>query len=183
MSGSGLIGVSEVKEKIIELRGQKILLDNDLAALYAVSSKRLIEQVKRNKERFPSDFMFQLTKEELEFLRSQYATSSWGGRRYLPYAFTRNGANMISAVLKSRIAIQRLIQIMRAFSAIEEIVSRSKQATTKSPNVLNKLSAHSKAIMHLFQKDKVKTKELTKVKKVINEMIELLQKIVIDSLK
>ena len=115
MKKRGLIGVTEIQAMIIELRGQRIILDKDIAALYGVSTKRLIEQVKRNIERFPSDFMFQLNEEEFEFLRSQIATSSWGGRRYLPYAFTRNGANMLSAALLFPIAVQRSIQIMRAF--------------------------------------------------------------------
>ncbi|MFH1575972.1 MAG: ORF6N domain-containing protein [Candidatus Margulisiibacteriota bacterium] len=182
MAKSTLVGVSEIQTMIIELRGHRVILDKDLAKLYSVPTKRLIEQVKRNQERFPSDFIFQLTDNEFEFLRSQFATSSWGGRRYLPYAFTRNGANMVCAILKSPIAIQRSIQIMRAFSVLEEVLSKKKRIVTRSPNVLNKLSTHSRAIMHLFQKDKVKTKEIGKIKKIIHEMIKLLQKMVVESL-
>ncbi|MBU0672582.1 MAG: ORF6N domain-containing protein, partial [Candidatus Margulisbacteria bacterium] len=85
MAKSTLVGVSEIQTMIIELRGHRVILDKDLAKLYSVPTKRLIEQVKRNQERFPSDFIFQLTDNEFEFLRSQFATSSWGGRRYLPY--------------------------------------------------------------------------------------------------
>jgi hypothetical protein len=143
-----------------------------------VTTKRLVEQVKRNFERFPSDFMFQLTEEEYEILRSQFATSSWGGRRYLPYCFTHNGANMLSAILKSPIAINRSIQIMRAFTVLEEIMGKKKQILSDSPTVMDKLSTHSRAIMHLFQKDKVKAKEIAKVKEIINEMIGLLQQMV-----
>jgi len=146
--------------------------------LYGVSTKRLLEQVKRNKERFPDDFMFQLTENEFAFLRSQIATSKRGGRRYLPYAFTRNGANMLSAILNSSIAVARSIQIMRAFSILEEIMSKKKIKVGKSPDVLARLSTHSRAIMHLFQKDNIKTKEITKVKGVVKEMIILLQKMV-----
>lgn len=81
--------------KIHIIRGQKVMLDEDLAELYEVQTKRLNEQVKRNKDRFPSDFMFQLTKEEFENLKSQFATSSWGGRRILPYTFTEHGVLML----------------------------------------------------------------------------------------
>jgi len=162
-----LIRVAEIQKKIIELRGLKIILDEDLARLYKVSTKRLIEQVKRNLDRFPSDFMFQLTEDEYVILRSQIATSSWGGRRYLPYVFTRNGANMVSAILKSSVAIQRSIQIMRAFSTLEEIMTKKKKLIFGSPEVLNRLYVHSRAIMRLFQKDKAKIKEIRKVKRII----------------
>ncbi|MBN1184616.1 MAG: ORF6N domain-containing protein [Bacteroidales bacterium] len=85
-----------VMSKIYLIRGQKVMLDNDLAGLYGVETKRLNEQVKRNIDRFPDDFMFQLTKEEFENLKSQIAISSWGGRRTLPYAFTEHGVLMLS---------------------------------------------------------------------------------------
>jgi hypothetical protein len=173
-----LVGVSKIQAMIIELRGQRVILDAHLAELYKVSTKRLVEQVKRNWERFPSDFMFQLTEEEFEFLRSQFATSSWGGRRYPPYVFTRNGANMLSAVLRSPMAIRRSLQIMRAFSALEEVMAKSKKIIAEYPDVLTKLSTQSRAIMHLFQKDKIQTKEVKKIKKIINEMIKLLQQMV-----
>jgi len=185
MSKLSLVGVSEIQGMIIELRGQRVILDTDLAVLYQVSTKRLMEQVKRNIKRFPSDFMFRLTKDEWAFLKSQIATSGRISKqkKKIPYVFTRNGANMVSAILKSPIAIQRSIQIMRAFTTMEEIMSKRKESPIKSPDVLNKLSTHSRAIMHLFQKDKIKTKEIGKVKDIIKEMIKLLQKIVIDSMK
>jgi hypothetical protein len=184
MSKLSLVGVSEIRSLIIELRGQKVILDSDLAMLYQVSTRRLMEQVKRNIKRFPSDFMFQLTKDEWAFLKSQIATSGRISeqKKKLPYVFSRNGANMVCTVLKSTIAVQRSIQIMRAFSALEEVMSKRKKVLTKSPDVLSKLSTHSRAIMHLFQKDKIKTKEIRKIKKIINEMIKLLQKMVFQSL-
>ncbi len=173
-----LIKVSDIQGIIIELRDKRVILDQDLAKIYKVSTKRLVEQVKRNIDRFPADFMFQLTGEEYDFLRSQIATSSRGGRRYLPYAFTRNGANMLSAILRSSIAVQRSIQIMRAFSTLEEMMAKKKKIIVGSPEVLNKLSIHSRAIMCLFKKDKVNTKEITKVKRIVREMIGTLQQMV-----
>ena len=89
-----------IEKKIFLIRGMYVMLDRDLAELYGVPTKRLIEQVKRNIKRFPEDFMFQLTKGEFEILRSHFATSSWGGRRYLPYAFTEQGVAMLSSVFK-----------------------------------------------------------------------------------
>jgi len=112
-----------IHHKIYTLRGKQIMLDEDLAELYQVETRRLNEQVKRNSERFPEDFMFQLTKEEYENLKSQFATSSlkeYGGRRKLPYAFTENGVYMLSAVLKSQVAVNVSIEIMRTFSKLRE---------------------------------------------------------------
>jgi len=95
-----------IEEAILVVRGHRVLLDADLASLYGVPPKRLNEQVRRNHERFPADFMFQLTGEEVEILRSQFATSSaWGGRRYLPYVFTEQGVAMLSSVLRSYAAL------------------------------------------------------------------------------
>jgi hypothetical protein len=178
-----LAKISEIQALIIELRGKRVIIDRDLAGIYRVSTKRLNEQVRRNIERFPADFMFQLTVEEKEEVVAN--CDHLGVLKFspqLPYAFTRNGANMLSAVLRSPVAVQRSIQIMRAFSALEEVMSRRKRMLTRSPNVLGKLSTHSRAIMHLFQKDKIKTKEIGKIKKIINEMIKLLQKTVMESL-
>lgn len=96
-----VFGTESIKSRIYTLRGQQVMIDEDLATLYNVTSKRLNEQVKRNSDRFPEHFMFQLTKEELKILRSQFATTSWGGRGYLPFAFTEQGVAMLSGVLKS----------------------------------------------------------------------------------
>ena len=109
------LSIREIKNNIYHLRGKQVMLDGDLAILYQVKTKRLNEAVKRNTERFPSDFMFQLTKTEFNGLRSQFATSKRGGRQYLPYAFTEHGILMLSSVLKSQQAVNVNIQIMRAF--------------------------------------------------------------------
>ncbi len=108
----------KIKDKIYQIRGKRVLLDKDLAELYGVSTKRLNEQVKRNSKRFPGDFMFLLTRKELTNLRSQIATSSWGGRRYQVRVFTEQGVAMLSTVLNSERAIKVNIQIMRTFVAL-----------------------------------------------------------------
>ena len=100
-----------------------MLLDADLAALYGVETKVLLQAVRRNRERFPDDFMFQLTEEEFDDLRSQSVTSSWGGRRYRPYAFTEQGVAMLSSVLRSPQAIAVNIEIMRAFVRLRELLA------------------------------------------------------------
>lgn len=104
-----------IENKIHEIRGQKVMLDFDLAEMYEVETKNLNKAVKRNLERFPDDFMFQLTKEEMSVLRFQFGTSSWGGTRYLPFAFTEQGVAMLSGILRSPRAIEVNINIMRAF--------------------------------------------------------------------
>jgi hypothetical protein len=105
-----------IARAILVIRGEKVILDADLAALYGVETRVLVQAVKRNPERFPPDFMFQLSKEEFTVLRSQSVTSRrWGGRRYHPYAFTEQGVGMLSSVLKSPRAVQVNIEIMRAF--------------------------------------------------------------------
>ena len=109
------------------IRGQQVMLDRDLATLYGVETKRLNEQVKRNIERFPDDFMFQLNKEEVEILKSQNATSSWGGDRRLPYAFTEQGIAMLSSVLKSQTAVEVNIRIMRAFVSMRRFIITNSQ--------------------------------------------------------
>ena len=112
-----------IQSKIYELRGQKVMLDFDLAELYQVETRRLNEAVKRNIKRFPDDFMFQLTVDEWKILKSQFATSSWGGTRKLPYAFTEQGLAMLSGVLNSEIAIQVNINIMWAFVAVRQLIA------------------------------------------------------------
>ena len=104
-----------IKNSILHIRGKRVILDFELAKLYQTETKRLKESVKRNARRFPSDFMFELTQEEWTNLRSQIATSSWGGKRYLPFAFTEQGVAMLSSVLNSERSIEVNISIMRAF--------------------------------------------------------------------
>jgi len=122
-----------------------------LAGLYGVPTKRLIEQVKRNKKRFPEDFMFQLSKEEFVILRSHFATSRWGGRRYLPYVFTEQGVAMLSSVLNSERAIQVNIAIMRVFVNIRKLVSTNKGILSKLNQLEYKVQSHDKKIRTIFE--------------------------------
>ena len=114
-----------IESMILNIRGQQVMLDRDLARLYGVETRRLNEQVKRNIDRFPEDFMFQLKKEEVTNLISQNATSRWGGNRKPSYAFTENGIAMLSSVLRSPIAIEANIRIMRAFVAMRRFLSNN----------------------------------------------------------
>lgn len=109
-----------IQSKIYEIRGQKVILDKDLAEMYGVTTSNLNQAVKRNIKRFPPDFMFQLTADEWSILMSQFVISSWGGTRKLPYAFTEQGVAMLSGLLKSDIAIEVNISIMRAFVAMRQ---------------------------------------------------------------
>lgn len=119
--------VINIQPMIRVVRGKQVMLDRDLAALYEVETKRLNEQVKRNIERFPDDFMFQLSKKDIEILKSQNATSSWGGDRRLPYAFTEQGIAMLSSVLKSKTAVEVNIRIMRAFVVMRRFIATNAQ--------------------------------------------------------
>ncbi len=110
-----------IQSKIFEIRGYRVMLDFDLAELYQVETKYLKRAVKRNIERFPHDFMFELNQEEFENLRCKIGTSSWGGSRYSPFAFTQEGVAMLSSVLRSSTAIQVNISIMRAFSLLRQL--------------------------------------------------------------
>ena len=121
-----IIPNSLVINKIHFIRGSKVMLDSDLAELYGEETRRLNEQIKRNIERFPSDFMFQLTESEFENLKSQFATSSWGGRRKLPYVFTEHGVLMLSSVLNSKKAISINMQIVRIFTQLREMLLANK---------------------------------------------------------
>jgi hypothetical protein len=120
-----------IENKIVEIRGVKVMLDFDLAELYEVETKRLKESVKRNMKRFPKDFMFELTKTEFENLRTQFATSKRGGTRYLPFAFTEQGVAMLSSVLKSKKAMQINISIVRAFVFIRQYALSHKELSEK----------------------------------------------------
>lgn len=126
-----LVPAEKIETKILLMRGQKVMLDRDLAELYEVPTRRLNEQVKRNIRRFPEDFMLQLTREEFKILKSQTAISSWGGTRKLPYAFTEQGVAMLSSVLNSERAILVNIQIMRAFTKLREMLLTHKDLKIK----------------------------------------------------
>jgi len=116
-----IIQIERITNKIYSLRKHQVLLDKDLAELYGVETRQLVQAVKRNIKRFPDDFMFQLSGEEFKNLRSQIVSSSWGGRRYTPYAFTEQGVAMLSSVLKSEQAINVNIAIMRAFVQLRRL--------------------------------------------------------------
>ena len=118
---SEVVPHERIEKRIFEIRGKKVMLDADLAELYAVETRALNQAVTRNVERFPDDFMFQLTDVEAKDLKSQSVTSNWGGRRYLPYAFTEHGILMLSNVLKSERAVQVSVQIIRVFVRLREL--------------------------------------------------------------
>lgn len=140
-----------VINKIYLIRGEKVMLDSDLSELYGVETRRLNEQVKRNINRFPEDFMFQLTETEFENLKSQIATSSWGGRRKLPYAFTEHGVLMLSSVLNSDLAIKVNIQIMRVYTKIRNMLATHKDLLSKFEKFEIKLADHDDKIMLLLE--------------------------------
>jgi hypothetical protein len=133
MADQALIPAERIEKAILLLRGHKVILDADLAELYGVTTARLNEQVKRNRERFPDDFMFRLTRPEFDNLMSQFATSSsrWGGRRKLPLVFTEHGAVMAANVLNSRVAVAASIQVVRAFVRLREILASHKDLARK----------------------------------------------------
>ena len=123
MAKTKLVAIERIERTIVVLRKHRVMLDADLSALYQVETKALVRAVKRNRARFPADFMFQLTDDEFEILRRQFGTSSeWGGRRHLPYAFTEQGVAMLSSVLRSFRAVQVNIEIMRAFVRIRQML-------------------------------------------------------------
>ncbi len=145
-----ILDTNGINSKIYTLRGKQVMLDEDLAGFYCVKTKRLNEQVKRNIERFPQEFMFQISIKEFDNLRSQFATSSWGGRRKLPYAFTEQGVAMLSGVLKSDIAVRISIQIMKAFVAMRRFISSNAQVFTRLNVVETKLVEHDKQFEKIF---------------------------------
>ena len=142
-----------VESRIRILRHHKIILDQDLAELYGVPVKRLNEQVKRNQERFPGDFMFQLTAREQEVLRSQIATSKngRGGRRYPPYAFTEHGAIMAATVLNSKLAVQMSVFVVRAFVRLREMLATNRQLAAKLDQLEHHVGTHDIAIQELIE--------------------------------
>jgi hypothetical protein len=141
-----------VDSKILLIRGQRLILDTDLAELYGVEVKRLNEQVKRNSRRFPDDFVFRLTSEETANLRSQIATSSsnYGGRRYLPNAFTEHGAIMAASVLNSERADEMSIFVVRAFVRMREALAANQQIMSKLTELESRVESHDGNIQELI---------------------------------
>ena len=147
---SNLIPEEVITNKIYLIRNQKVMLDRDLASLYEVETRVLKQAVRRNIERFPEDFMFELTKEEFENLRSQFVTSSRGGSRYLPMAFTEQGVAMLSSVLKSKRAIEVNIKIIRVFTKIRTLLNDNLSLQLEIETIKKKLSNHDKNIELVF---------------------------------
>jgi len=143
-----IILIENVEKKILMVRGHKVMIDKDLAELYGVETKVLIQAVKRNIDRFPSDFMFQLDDQEVVRLRSQFVTSKSGrgGRRYLPYVFTEQGVAMLSTVLKSKRAIKVNIAIMRAFVKLRQMLTSNAQLARKLKALEKKYDEQFKAV-------------------------------------
>lgn len=147
-----LVAAQRITQSILMLRGHKVMLDADLAAMYGVETKALLQAVKRNLDRFPKDFMLQLTTDEWAALRSQFVTSSstHGGRRYAPYAFTEQGVAMLSTVLNSKRAIAVNIEIMRAFVRMRELLTSNKELAQQLEKLERKVSTHDAAIVGIL---------------------------------
>ena len=139
-----------ILNRIYHIRGQKVMIDEDLASMYHVETKRLNEQVKRNSKRFPKDFMFTITQREFENLKSQNATSSWGGRRKLPNAFTEQGIAMLSSVLNSDTAIEVNIRIIRVFTRLREYALTHKDILLQLSKLEKEVKGHNKDIENIF---------------------------------
>ena len=147
-----LVPTELIASKIYLIRNVKVMLDRDLAELYGVETRSLIQAVKRNIERFPLDFMLQLTKEEFDSLRSQNVISKGkGGRRYLPYVFSEQGVAMLSSVLKSKRAIEVNVAIMRAFVKLIETLTTHKELSRKLSDLERKLGDHDEQIQAIFE--------------------------------
>jgi len=152
--------IASIESAIYLLRGQRVMLDCDLAAIYGVTTRRLNEQLRRNRSRFPDDFAFQLTAEESRNLKSQIATSSLrsqfvtssshGGKRKLPWVFTEHGALMLASVLNSQIAVQASVRVVRAFVRLREMVTANVQLAAKLEQLERRLDSHDEAIVELF---------------------------------
>jgi hypothetical protein len=150
MRTTNLIPIERVERKIILLRDQKVMLDHDLADLYGVPTKSLKRQVSRNIERFPLDFMFQLTQEEFNSVKSQFGDADWGGIRYLPLAFTEQGVATLSSVLRSTQAVQVNILIMRAFVKMRQMMIGYKELLQKLNELERKYEKHDIELKMVF---------------------------------
>lgn len=143
---------AHIERSIFLLRGERVMLDTDLAGLYGVKTKALVQAVKRNLDRFPGDFMFQLSEEEFRDLRSRTAnTSSWGGRRHPPYVFTEHGVAMLSGVLRSQRAVQVNIEIMRAFVRLRGLLASHEKLAASLTEMERKYDEQFKAVFEALR--------------------------------
>jgi len=148
----GLVSIGQIERLILVIRGRRVILDADLARLYGVTTARLNEQVKRNRNRFPADFMFSLSRQEFTDLISQTATSRfWGGRRKLPNVFTEHGAIMAANVLNSRRAIEVSVFVVRAFVRMRELAVLNREVAGRLDELERKVAGHDEAIRSLVQ--------------------------------
>jgi len=146
-----IIPIERITSKIYLIRGIKVMMDTDLAELYQVKTKALKQAVRRNIDRFPNDFMFELTHEEFQNWRSQFVTSSWGGTRYFPMAFTEQGVAMLSSVLNSKRAVQVNIQIMRAFTKLRQMLSTHEELKKKIEAMEKKYDENFKIVFEAIR--------------------------------
>ena len=153
---TGSIKPEQISNAIFSIRNQRMIMDKDLAFIYGVPVKRLNEAVNRNRTRFPEDFIYQLTRQEVRNLRSQFATSSWGGRRYLPYAFSEHGAIMAANILNSDRAIEMSVFVVRAFVKMRAVLSSNKALAEELRKLESKLTgrldAHELAIVDILRR-------------------------------
>jgi hypothetical protein len=150
-SSKGFVPAEVIQSKIVVVRDERIMFDRDLAELYGVETKQLKRAVRRNKDRFPPDFMFILTKKEFNDLRCHFGTSSWGGTRYAPMAFTEQGVAMLSSVLNSNRAIEVNILIMRAFVQLRKMISSQTELTRKLDQLEKHIAEHDEQIVAIFE--------------------------------
>lgn len=146
-----IIPEETIAEKIFLIRGQKVMIDRDLAELYDVETRILNQAVRRNRNRFPDDFMFQLTAKEYKNLRSQFVISSWGGSRYLPMVFTEQGVAMLSSVLNSNRAIMVNIKIIRVFTKLRGILESHRDILLRIEQLQGKDTEHDEKIILIFE--------------------------------
>lgn len=148
-----IVSVEKIESRILLIRGHRVMLDADLAEVYGTTTKALNQAVKRNSDRFPDDFMFQLTVEEVQNLRSQIVTSKQGrgGPRYRPYAFTEHGAIMLASVLNSSVAVQASVAVVRAFVRLREILTAHKELAKKLTQLEERIEEHDQEIIAIFE--------------------------------
>ena len=149
--GKEVIPIERIARAILVIRREKVMLDSDLAALYGVTTGNLNKAVKRNAERFPTDFMFQLDAEEVANLKFQFGISSWGGRRRLPYAFTEQGVAMLSSVLNSERAVKVNIAIMRAFVKLRQTLESNRELAEKFSELERRVGVHDDEIAAILE--------------------------------